>query len=455
MLFALVFALSSLTARAQELPKLTEPVNDFAGVIDQSNAATMDHAIRALQQATGDVVTVVTIQTFAPFGDIREYAVKLFENSGRGIGEKGKDNGLLVLLAVKDRKVWIEVGYGLEEFVTDGYSGETSREFMAPEFREGRYGAGLQAGVLRLVNRIAQARHVNLADVPEPRPASRRSSGSFPVWLIILFVLIALASTLGGGGSGFGGRGYGRRWGGGGWSGWNSGIGSFGGGGGGGFGGGFGASVGAAAAVEAAAPVGSCLRRMTMRQVNSWRARVLLTAVVAVLALPLSGCSYNNFVSLDVGVNAQWAQVENQLQRRNDLIPNLVNTVKGYASHEEGVFKAIADSRAKLAGAKTPEDTINAANEQSAALSRLLVVVENYPNLKANEQFNRLTDELSGTENRIAVARMRYNEKVQEYNTLRRKFPSNITATLFGFKEHPFFKAPEAAQQVPKVDFGK
>ena len=163
--------------------------------------------------------------------------MKLFENHGQGIGEKGKDNGLLVLLAVKDRKVWIEVGYGLEEFITDGYSGETSRQFMAPEFRRGNYGAGLQAGVMRLVGRIAQARNVTLSEVPAPEPARRQRSGGVPfgLFVVIAIILIAAASNRGGPRSG-----YRRGWGGGGWSGWSSGIGSFGGGGGGSFGGGFG-----------------------------------------------------------------------------------------------------------------------------------------------------------------------------------------------------------------------
>ena len=176
---------------------------------------------------------------------------------------------------------------------------------------------------------------------------------------------------------------------------------------------------------------------------------------LALAALPLAGCSYNRFVGQEEAIKAQWAQVENQLQRRNDLIPNLVETVKGYASHEEGVFKDIADSRAKLLAAKSPDEAIAAANQQTSALGRLLAIVENYPNLKANEQFNRLMDELSGTENRIAVERMRYNERVQEYDTARRQFPANLTAKMFGFKEYPFFQAPPEAKQVPKVNFTK
>ena len=178
-------------------------------------------------------------------------------------------------------------------------------------------------------------------------------------------------------------------------------------------------------------------------------------ALVGLMALPLAGCSYNRFVGQEEAIKAAWAQVENQLQRRNDLIPNLVSTVQGYAAHEREVFQAVAESRTRLAGAKTPEETISAANAQSSALSRLLAIVENYPQLKANEQFNRLMDELAGTENRIAVERMRYNERVQAYNTLRRQFPSNVTAALFGFKEHAFFKAPPEAKAVPKVDFNR
>jgi LemA protein len=183
--------------------------------------------------------------------------------------------------------------------------------------------------------------------------------------------------------------------------------------------------------------------------------QVARLAVLAIVVTGLSGCSYNKFTTQEEAIKAQWAEVQNQLQRRNDLIPNLVETVKGYATHEESVFKEIADARSKLLAAKSPEETIQAANQQTSALGRLLAVVENYPNLKANEQFNRLMDELAGTENRLATARMRYNERLQEYNTSRRKFPGNLTAKMFGFKEYPYFEAPPAAQAAPKVDFNK
>jgi LemA protein len=174
-----------------------------------------------------------------------------------------------------------------------------------------------------------------------------------------------------------------------------------------------------------------------------------------IMAFAVSGCSYNRFTGSEEAIKSQWGQVQNQLQRRNDLIPNLVETTKGIAQQERDVFGQIAESRAKLAGATTPEQRMQAANEQSSALARLLVVVENYPDLKSNAQFSRLMDELAGTENRIAVERMRYNERVQEYNTQRRRFPSNMTAGIFGFKEHALFNAPPEAEKVPKVNFGK
>jgi uncharacterized protein len=216
---------------AQNLPAplLTAPVNDFAHVIDDETARELDRRIRSLQKATGDAIVVATVPTFQPYADIREYAVKMFENGGRGIGETGKDNGVLIVVAVQDRRVDIEVGYGLEEFITDGFAGETIRQAMTPHFRNGNYGAGLLAGTTRIVNRVAERRGVTLEDVPrEPAPSS--SPSRFPWWIVWLIVIMIAASRRR--------RRRGRHWGGGPWSGWNSGIGPFGGGG--GFGGGFG-----------------------------------------------------------------------------------------------------------------------------------------------------------------------------------------------------------------------
>ena len=196
------------------------------------------------------------------------------------------------------------------------------------------------------------------------------------------------------------------------------------------------------------------MTRMTStRAGRTSRVRPAAVAAVLLAATLSSGCSYNTFVSQEEAIKTQWGQVENQLQRRNDLIPNLVETTKGLAQQERDVFGQIAESRAKLSGAQTPEQTMQAANEQSAALARLLVIVENYPQLRSNETFNRLMDELAGTENRIAVERMRYNERVQEYNVARRQFPSNITASIFGFREYQVFNAPPEAERVPNVTF--
>ncbi len=183
----------------------------------------------------------------------------------------------------------------------------------------------------------------------------------------------------------------------------------------------------------------------------------IIGAIILVLAVSASWLigSYNSFVNMHEAATAQWKQVDNQLQRRNDLIPNLVATVKGYASHEKEIFESIADARARMAGAKTPAETMQAANSMSTALSRLLLVVENYPNLKADQTFLRLMDELSGTENRLAVERMRYNDLVMQYNAMRRRFPTNMIAAMFNFEEATYFQAPEAAKAVPKVDFGK
>jgi len=163
--------------------------------------------------------------------------------------------------------------------------------------------------------------------------------------------------------------------------------------------------------------------------------------------------TYNTLVRMDEQVKAAWAQVENQLQRRYDLIPNYVETVKGYAKHEKEVFIKVTEARSKVAGATSIPDKIRANNELSAALSRLLVVVERYPDLKANQNFIRLQDELAGTENRIAVERRRFNEAVRAYNTKIRSFPTNIIASMFGFKPATFFQVPKEKQEAPKVKF--
>lgn len=180
----------------------------------------------------------------------------------------------------------------------------------------------------------------------------------------------------------------------------------------------------------------------------------LIIAGVIIAVLVVMGISgYNGLVSINETVNSKWAQIENQLQRRTDLIPNLVSTVKGYAAHEQQAIAAVADARTKLAGAGGPAAKAQANDDLSGALSRLLVVVEAYPNLKADANFRALMDELSGTENRIAVARKDYNDVVQVYNTKIRSFPSNILAGMLGFGAKEYFKAEEGAKQVPAVKF--
>ena len=183
---------------------------------------------------------------------------------------------------------------------------------------------------------------------------------------------------------------------------------------------------------------------------------LIAVAVIAVVLLMFySGIkgTYNSFVTLDEGVKASWAQVENQLQRRYDLIPNLVETVKGFARQEKEVFIGVTEARAKVGGAKNIPDKIAANNQLTGALSRLLVTVERYPDIKSNQNFIRLQDELAGTENRIAVERRRYNETVRAYNVRIRTFPSNIMAGMFGFTKAEFFEVPESAQAVPEVKF--
>lgn len=186
--------------------------------------------------------------------------------------------------------------------------------------------------------------------------------------------------------------------------------------------------------------------------------KVLLTVGIIFVVLVLFPAlylksTYNELVRMDEAIKGAWAQVENQLQRRYDLIPNLVETVKGYAKHEKEVFLKVTEARSKVASARSIPEKINANNMLSQALGRLLLVVERYPELKANTNFIRLQDELAGTENRIAVERRRYNEAVRAYNTKIRSFPKNLIAGLFGFERAEFFKVPQQAKEVPKVKF--
>ncbi len=235
-------------AQTPDVPVLAQPVNDLANVIDPASAAAMDRMIRSLQTATGDAVIVASVKTFAPFGSIDEFAVKLYERAG--IGAKGKDNGVLILVAVDDRRARIEVGYGLEGFLTDGWSGEVIRTAMLPAFRRNAYGEGLLDATTQVVSRIARERNVTLADLPQQaaQPESRggQKTGGSIVKLIFFVLILLFVISRGGGGGGLLGfllgqalANSGRRSGGG-WSGWNGGFGGggFGGGGFGGFGGG-------------------------------------------------------------------------------------------------------------------------------------------------------------------------------------------------------------------------
>ena len=181
----------------------------------------------------------------------------------------------------------------------------------------------------------------------------------------------------------------------------------------------------------------------------------VLVSILMVIVLAVGSVFgfYNGMVSARENVDSKWSQVDNQLQRRSDLIPNLVNTVKGYASHEKEVFQSVSDARAKMAGAKTVGDKLAANTELNSALSRLLGVAENYPQLKADQNFRQLQDELSGTENRIAVARKDYNDAVQNYNTKIKSLPYSLFAGALGFTARDYFKVEETAKAVPKVQF--
>jgi len=190
------------------------------------------------------------------------------------------------------------------------------------------------------------------------------------------------------------------------------------------------------------------------RSSKGWIAPVAIIIILVVIGIFWFVGQQNSLITLEEGVDAAWSEVDNQLQRRSDLIPNLVATVRGFAEQEEEVFTQIADARARLAGAGSVGETAESYGELQSALSRLLVVVENYPQLRSNENFIRLQDELAGTENRIAVARRRYNESVQRFNTRIRLFPARIVANRLGLEQREYFEIDEEAREVPTVDFG-
>ncbi len=183
------------------------------------------------------------------------------------------------------------------------------------------------------------------------------------------------------------------------------------------------------------------------------KAKYFLKILTIFFFFLLSNCGYNRMVTLDEGVTAAWAQVENQLQRRFDLIPNLVNTVKGYAEHEKDVLISVTNARSRVGSAETIPQKIEANKQLTSALGRLLVVMERYPDLKANQNFLALQSQLEGTENRIAVERRRYNEAVRTYNAYIRRFPTNFVAGWFKFERKTFFEAEKAAQKTPEVKF--
>ncbi|MFP3323827.1 LemA family protein [Planococcus sp. SIMBA_160] len=180
---------------------------------------------------------------------------------------------------------------------------------------------------------------------------------------------------------------------------------------------------------------------------------LLVVGLIAIVAV-VFGSSYNNFVQSEEDVNQSYAQLESQLQRRLDLIPNLVETVKGFADQEQEVIDSVTEARSSMAGAGSVEEQAEADAELSGALSRLLVVVENYPEIRSSENFQQLSDELAGTENRIAVARQDYNSAVTEFNREVRSFPGNMVAGMFGFDEKEYFEADAGAEDAPDVDFG-
>ena len=189
------------------------------------------------------------------------------------------------------------------------------------------------------------------------------------------------------------------------------------------------------------------------KRLKPWHIILIVVAVLAVALVGYTVKSYNGLVTLKQEVTQKESDIQTTLQRRADLIPNLVNTVKGYASHEESIMKEVSDARAALVGANNTGDQLAANEQMTSALNRLLAIAENYPDLKANTNFIQLQDELSGTENRITQARRAYNDAVKNYNTKIQRFPTSLIAGIFNFEAFDYFQANEGAQEVPSVNF--
>jgi LemA protein len=465
--FVVVFVFAMPDSSQSSLPEPTGFVNDFAGVMNQQDIQATESHAATIREKTGAQMAVVTVKSYEPWGSIDGYSLALAEKWG--IGEKGKDTGVLLILAVSEREVKIEVGYGLEGAIPDSATGRILDAAVLPAFRANNFSGGLARGAEAIAAYITKENGIDpvLAD-PSAAPAVAENSGQkdgFDFVTIILFFIVPIlifmlriflaqrfpetssrsrgfgsGSSFGSSGSSFGG--------------------GFGGFGGGGFGGG-----GSSRSFE---PERIALRRVILlyerviQEKENKMKKIIIIGIIAVVVLGLVvaggiGLWYistrNDLVRLDETINQSMSEIDNQLQRRSDLIPNFVNTVKGYAAHEEEVFSNIAEARSRLMGARTVEEKSEGYNGMQSALSRLLVIAEQYPDLKANQNFIALQDELAGTENRIAVARKRYNDSVSSFNVRIRSFPGSLVAGNMGFAPHEYFEINETARQVPQVNF--
>jgi LemA protein len=351
------------------------PVNDFAGVLSSADRQTLLDIATDLEKTTSAQLAVVTIRSIEG-GNIDDFAVKLFARWG--IGQKGKDNGVLLLVAMDDRAGRIEVGYGLEGALTDARAGRLLEQTLFPAFREERYGPGL-------IETARQIAAIARGDKTIAAAATRPSAGLASAVLLTLFLSIFVSIGTFMFGAGLGSRQFGPAV--------------------------FGLFFGGMA---------------------------FLFDTLAATGVPINGAPMNSTLPFIVHV-----------------IPNLVETVKGYAAHEKGLFEDVARLRSQWAAARTTDEKVTAASQMEAGLGRLIAVAEQYPDLKASQNFRDLQFELAGTENRIAVERQRYNDAVRLYNTAVRQFPGSIVAGYKGMTtSDAYFKTttPEAKEPV-KVKF--